>query len=626
MNQTTKNVLNPRSSTGGYFAPHALLLAAIIAGILALAGVFAVTHNAAFFEKTYPKLGLRVPAKTVEQVGAIRLHVPAAASIDLARFPAVENQSTIGACAAFSTGEVIDYLYRTLHPGHPGIRFSPRYLYSRYGETYSNGQDAGSWPDQLIAPIATSGIPQWKIFSYPPYIVDPSIPYAVQQAALKHKLHVTANDLVVNGSGQAIVDALRSVISQGRPAVLAINVPPSFDNATQTGGLVYGPAGQQSRGGHAIVALAYNDAMRMPDGSVGAVLTQNQWSTAWANHGRAWISYNWLNSYGIGVVDLQLAGSPMAQPPISKHVVSLKPVGIAPGVKKPPFVGGIRPLVPPPPSARTSRHPKPTAGVWYVRGVYATDRSLDLSPIINAAADRYGIAPYGLAATIASECGLKTGVNGDCNRFGYGNDVSFGACQITVGTAAGYGVGDGSYSYANEQAVENFEDNPYDCIPLAAHILSDYSRYRGGAGYEGLNILWNCGPATTSWPTPYGECATNFYGDFDPWFRFSLSHWAVGYNPAPVPKPRKPFNWSLWNHYRLSHHERVISPLWHGRTSWAAAVWYQGHEWLGGIAHKDVWYGPTKERHEGFSKVRFAHGCIFSWPKLHAAKVQRHPC
>lgn len=549
MHQTIKDTLHPAKKTGGYFAPHAILLAAIVVAVLALAGVFAVKYDSRYFRTHFPHPGLKVPTAQIRVSLPPRAAYPASASIDMTHLPAAQSQSTLGACAAFASALVIDYEYRTEHPRHPGIRFSPRAIYSRYSETYSNGQDEGSWPDQLVAPLPTLGIPQWRQFSYPPYVVDPSIPADVQTLALRHKLHVHANDLVINGTGGQIVDALKSVITQGRPAVLAVQVPQSFDNATQAGGLVYGPAGQPSRGGHAIVALAYSDSMRFPDGSLGGVEIQNQWTRQWGVNGRAWISYDWLGKYGIGVVDLTLDASPMVRPvPIHPHVG-----------KKHHWFANNGPLPTVPPSVGNAP-PAPVKGTaWYVHNVrvhYESGASFDISSYVNSEGDKYGVSPIFIAAVMGTESGMTINVQ----RWAGGLDNSCGLMQqILANVAALTGNSDPVWDC-------QWEMNPFNSVDFGARILrDDIAQHGGRVPPPWAYGMYNCGPGLpdSAYFNPSGQCYQNYEFNFLPNWRYAWSYYATYQRPIPpkpAPKPVPPFRIKRWNAFRWHHHKRLISP------------------------------------------------------------------
>ncbi len=94
----------------------------------------------------------------------------------------------------------------------------------------------------------------------------------------------------------------------------------------------------------------------------------------------------------------------------------------------------------------------------------------------------------------------------------------------------------------------------------------------------------------------------------------------TGQHRTPKPKPHpKPFNYTLWHHYRDSHHLRRISPYdTHHHFIWAASVWSK-HQWLGGIRYRSVYYRGRP----GYDKTGFKHGAIYCFPATRKCKVTR---
>lgn len=484
--------LNPWRKPG-MDAGHWLLTIGLVVALLvaSFAGGYGIGfHNgekygASFFEQKYSHLGIKTQhLKSRYMLPTATKTFPSLLSVNIAHYPAAGDQGAQGSCAAFASAWVLSYDYRMAHltppNAHPGIKFSPAWLYTHYSDAYSNGQDAGSWPQQDLELVPTLGVPQFSVYPSPRPIVDPfptsgAIP-AVYANAAKYKIPVSATTLYQGYPSDAIFGEIQTVLSQGQPALLSINVPPSFDNATVTHGLVSYPGPETSRGGHEIVAIAVDSTKVMPDGSVGAVEVQNQWTRAWGINGRAWLSREWLANEAWAVVEENVApGSPTAH--------FFKPPKGADGGNK---------ISPPPPFLS---HPKAQKGkrLNAVKGIFARDLlNVDLSPAINNAAHKYGLSAVGLAATILSECGGNTHDPTCFREYGYCcGDWSYGACQVTISTAHGYGVGDGTQNSAGH--VDSFESNASRCIFLAARVLADDRRI-AGVNFPQLAVAWNAGP------------------------------------------------------------------------------------------------------------------------------------
>ena len=560
----------------------------------------------------------------------MRPHVtPPAAQIDLARYPAVGDQGQLGACAAWAAAWALSYEYRETHP-RSALRFSPRYLYDHYSLTYSGGQDSGSWPDQDLETVPVTGAPQYNAWPEPPVQIDSSLDpsiidawhHPLGQDAARHVLPVTVQHLSgdAQGEGQGLVDAIRATVSgqgtadgKAHPVMIGFPVWSEYDNARYQPRITSPtPAEEQAapfgRGGHENVIVAYDDALTFPDGTIGGAEVQNQWTTQWGQAGRAWLSYDFLRRFAFGAEYLTVAKTSA----FCSGVFCLQS-------NPPPMWAGMThtPKPAPPSPPLTSTQMRRVMLSSDVHGVYARDRSLDLSPLINAAAHAYGLPAWGLTSTLGAECGLNTGeptgqVYDDCARYGAWPDVSFGACQVTVSTAGGYGVGSSSADGGNVQGVHGYENQPAQCIDLAARIMSAYIRYTG-IGYPFAEVAWNCGPAYGFIANPQGQCYSNFQ-QYLGWYRWALTKAGGGPVPQPPkpPKPRPVFHRAQWGPH---------TPYYHGALSWCASVWVR-HQSLGRYLGQR-WY---PRRHHGFTDCRFRSsrgriGHIYTWPSFRRTRV-----
>lgn len=152
---------------------------------------------------------------------------------------------------------------------------------------------------------------------------------------------------------------------------------------------------------------------------------------------------------------------------------------------------------------------------------------VNIGPLVEAAGERHGVPARGLLACLKAESNLNPSAArwgdrtfeaeanldnpdrllalvADLELRGLGTDLSFGMGQLTVGTARGYGIGDGSNDLANIFAVRTALFDRGRAIDLAAQHLAgcqaaaqtDYPdaagddliiltlrAYNGGAGY-----------------------------------------------------------------------------------------------------------------------------------------------
>ena len=71
----------------------------------------------------------------------------------------------------------------------------------------------------------------------------------------------------------------------------------SISQATTTGKIPYPTSGENILGGHAVVAVGYDDTMKIKNTNpgetetTGAMLIRNSWGTDWGSGGYGWLPY-----------------------------------------------------------------------------------------------------------------------------------------------------------------------------------------------------------------------------------------------------------------------------------------------------------------------------------------------
>ena len=652
MKRFSKDWWNPRVQ-GGVRWVHVhitatLLIAAIVASIIIGTGVFAY-HQLSGSHFVYKctqyqgqvcvkhtgyKAPLVAPSKHVKvHVNPQAVSsVPTSYMINMNYLPRVGNQDGLGACQAFAIYQYqLPYIYNSHYnrswantTGPRPIRFSSRFAY----DTVTGGVDYGSNYGQEVAVAENQGIPLWRQFPYGsaitslypnfPMFADDNpqyIPSLVSQQAKKYSIS-THMAIDYPGAGPGGTTLIKAYMEQYHaPANIDIPIYPEFDNAS-----IYPRVGlptptESSRGGHAITIIGWNDSLQVRNGdgtySTGAFIIVNQWQSDWggtislgqnngSNGGYAALSYAFVEKYGWGAVIMS----------VNWPTTPASQAGI----------GGYRNRSPlpimPPPAGASKRVPSTLAGSWYVHSVTTRDlgsNNIDLSSYLNSAGSANGVSPIGLAATLGGECGLNTGngnfsaTNDDCSRYGLWPDVSFGACQVTVQTAGMFGWGNGLYTTGNTNYVHfNLENHPTTCVSMEGRVMGDYASITH-LPYPYLMVAWNCGPGWSTYALehPYTisqQCGQNF-DNYVGWYNYALAHWAT--SSPPVHR----FPITLWNSYRIAHHEHPISPYYGKNLSLIAQAWWKyGGRYIGGVVGQYHYYGS------GFSEERFQYKNIVVWP------------
>jgi Papain family cysteine protease len=210
--------------------------------------------------------------------------VALAAQVDLSKWAvAPGNQGKYGSCASWSSGYTSMgwWLTRT---GIAGAPLNPMFLYTlvKKGPVNQCGNN-GSYLTDVLDLVKAKGVAPQADFPSKDCVVPGA---AAMAAAARFKITGYSNvDLRKDAIG-----ALKAALSTQKPVVLGVYVNNTFMNARSSSFYIDGPS-QDSRGGHAIVAMGYDEK---------GVWIENSWGTVWGKGGWAQLSWNYLTGKQCG--------------------------------------------------------------------------------------------------------------------------------------------------------------------------------------------------------------------------------------------------------------------------------------------------------------------------------------
>jgi C1A family cysteine protease len=202
-------------------------------------------------------------------------------SVDLrGKCPPVYDQGQLGSCTANAIGAAVEFIHRP--------QFVPSRLFIYYNERKMEGtiaSDAGAQIRDGIKSVATQGA-----------CPETDWPYDITQFAVQPPPPAYANALntratryyrVVQDIGQ-----IRGCLAEGFPLVFGFTVYEFFEGSemADSGILTLPAAGEQVVGGHAVMAVGYDDSEQ-------TMLVRNSWGDQWGMDGYFKMPYAYITSH-----------------------------------------------------------------------------------------------------------------------------------------------------------------------------------------------------------------------------------------------------------------------------------------------------------------------------------------
>lgn len=209
----------------------------------------------------------------------------------------IEDQGEFGSCTAHAAVGIVEFYIKRAHG--TDFKASPFFLYKVTRNLIGFEEDKGAFLRDTMKAMVLFGVPP-ESYCIPEGIDDePSaFCYALAQNYQAERYHrLDAFDV----SPKDLLHCIKVNLSLGLPPMFGFTTYASIEDekVRETGKIPYPSNGEKVDGGHAVVAVGYNDKCKIKncrngEPTVGALLIRNSWGKEWGEDGYGWLPYRYV--------------------------------------------------------------------------------------------------------------------------------------------------------------------------------------------------------------------------------------------------------------------------------------------------------------------------------------------
>jgi C1A family cysteine protease len=201
----------------------------------------------------------------------------------------IEDQGNLGSCTANAVVGMMEYMMRRASNEH--VDGSRLYVYKVTRKLLGWTGDTGAYLRSTIKTIAAFGMPpeQYLPYDIAHYEDEPNAfhyAFAANYKAIKYaRLDPSGKDAANT------LENVKSALAGGYGVVFGFSVYSSISNAAD---IPYPKKGDKLDGGHAVMAVGYDDTHKVGGKTVPSLLIRNSWGLGWGEAGYGYLPYDYV--------------------------------------------------------------------------------------------------------------------------------------------------------------------------------------------------------------------------------------------------------------------------------------------------------------------------------------------
>jgi C1A family cysteine protease len=221
-----------------------------------------------------------------------------ASAVDLRQWCSpIEDQGALGSCTANAGVGLMEYFQRRAFGEH--LDGSRLFVYKTTRQLMGWTGDTGAFLRTTMGALALFGVPPESYWPYEIADFEDEPPAFVYGLADNYEALQYYRLDGPTDPPDAVLGTIKTQLAAGFPSMFGFTVYSSIRDAGQTGDIAFPASTESVEGGHAIVAVGYDDGHEITNANddhttTGAFLIRNSWGTGWGDGGYGWLPYDYV--------------------------------------------------------------------------------------------------------------------------------------------------------------------------------------------------------------------------------------------------------------------------------------------------------------------------------------------